>query len=203
MTHRLRTLPIVFGLLFFLWIAFPACAPSTVTNKPGGLEPGDMATDFSLLDSNGQMVHLSSVPPNTYLVLIFYRGYWCSACQNQLFGLKDDYPQFLKLHSIIYAVSTDLVEECLSFNQQWRFPYTLLSDVKLNLIGAYGAINQAGHNGHPIAHPTVIIIDPSKKIRYKYVGKNPQDRPADDEILAELQREQNVAAGIWTPMVKR
>ncbi len=190
-------------ILTGLFLGPLSCAPPSVTTKPGGLAPGDMATDFSLLDSNGQMTHLTSVPPNTYLVLLFYRGYWCGACQTQLFGLKDDYSRFLQLHSIIYAVSTDLVEESLSFNQQWRFPFTLLSDVKLNLIGAYGAINQAGHNGHPIAHPTVIIIDPTKKIRYKYVGKNPQDRPTDDEILAEIQREQNVTAGIWTPIIRK
>lgn len=161
--------------------------------------PGDLAADFSLMDSNGKLTHLSSVPPDTFLVLILYRGFWCSACQAQLFNLKDDYPRFIQQHAIVYAVSTDLVEESLNFNQQWRFPFTLLSDVNLNLIGAYGAVNKAGHNGHPIAHPTVIIIDPQKKIRYKYIGANPQDRPSDDEILAEIQREKAASAMMGTP----
>jgi peroxiredoxin len=160
--------------------------------------PGDMAADFSLMDINGKMTHLSSVPKDTYLVIILYRGFWCSACQTQLFNLKDDYPRFLQEHAIIYAVSTDLVEESLNFNQQWRFPFTLLSDVNCNLIGAYGAINKAGHNGHPIAHPTVIIIDPQKRVRYRYIGTNPQDRPTDDEILAEIQREQAASAVMGT-----
>jgi peroxiredoxin len=185
----------------FLILILPpmACGPSPVS-KPGGLRPGDFATDFSLTDSYGKITHLTSVPPDTFLVLIFYRGFWCSACQTQLFNLKDDYPRFLQHHAIIYAVSTDLVEECLDFTQQWRFPFTLLSDVNLNLIGAYGAINKAGHNGHPIAHPTVIIIDPQKRIRYKYIGANPQDRPTDEEILAEIQREQAASAYMGTPV---
>ncbi len=187
-------------LFFFLLTNFACTPPAPATNKPGGLMPGDMAADFSLMDSNGKMTSLTSVPPDTFLVIILYRGYWCSACQTQLFNLKDDYTKFLQLHSMIYAVSTDLVEESLNFDQQWRFPFTLLSDVKLNLIGAYGAVNQAGHNGHPIAHPTVIIIDPQKRIRYKYVGANPMDRPSDDEILAEIQREQAASRALGTPV---
>lgn len=190
---------IVSCLLFVSLLAPLACGPTVTNTKPGGLMPGDMAADFSLMDSNGKITRLASVPPDTYLVIILYRGFWCSACQTQLFNLKDDYPKFLQNHAILYAVSTDLVEESLNFNQQWRFPFTLLSDVNCNLIGAYGAINKAGHNGHPIAHPTVIIIDPQKRIRYKYIGANPQDRPSDDEILVEIQREQAASSVMGTP----
>lgn len=199
MTRGFHHFLIISGLLFVSFLVPLACAPPAPASKPGGLMPGDMAADFSLMDSNGKLTHLSSAPPDTYLVLILYRGYWCSACQAQLFNLKDDYPRFIQQHTIVYAVSTDLVEESLNFNQQWRFPFAFLSDVKLDLIGAYGAVNKAGHNGHPIAHPTVIIIDPQKRIRYKYIGKNPQDRPSDDEILAEIQREKAASAMMGTP----
>ena len=85
------------------------------------------------------------------------------------------------------AASTDPVEDSADFMKEWRFPFPLLSDTKLQVIDAYGARHPQGHEDKDIAHPSVIIIDPQKIIRYKYVGKVATDRPTDDEILFALQ----------------
>ena len=156
--------------------------------KPGGLQVGDKAYDFSLLDSNNKIIKMSDVQPGWYLVLILYRGSWCSACQGQLAGLKEDFPKFTEIHATLMAVSTDPVEDSADFNQQWRFPFPLLSDAELKVIDAYGARHPKGHGGKDIAHPTTIIIDPQKIVRYKYVGKDPMDRPTDNEILFTIQQ---------------
>lgn len=156
--------------------------------KPGGLQPGDKAYDFSLLDSTGHPVKLSDLQPGWCLVIILYRGHWCGACQAQLTGLKEDYPKFLALHSTIAAISVDSVEDSADFNQQWRFPFPLLSDPQLKVIDAYGARHPNGHEGKDIAHPSTIIIDSNKLVRYKYVGKDPSDRPTDNEILFYVQQ---------------
>jgi thioredoxin-dependent peroxiredoxin len=168
---------------------FEGCVqpPSQVT-KPGGLGLGDKAYDFSLMDSTGHLVKQSDVKPGWYLVLILYRGYWCSACQGQLAGLKDDYPRFLAAHATVAAVSVDSVEDSANFNQQWRFPFPLLSDPNLQVIDAYGARLPNGHEGKDIAKPTTIIIDSNKVIRFKYMGKDPMDRPTDNEILFTLSQ---------------
>lgn len=169
---------------------FAGCVqpPQPVTTKPGGLGLGDKAYDFSLMDSTGHLVKQSDLKPGWYLVLILYRGSWCSACQAQLAGLKDDYPKFLAQHATVVAVSVDPVEDSANFNQQWRFPFPLLSDPNLQVIDAYGARLAHGHEGKDIAKPTTLIIDPNKIVRFKYIGRDPTDRPTDNEILFYIQQ---------------
>lgn len=158
-----------------------------VPQKPGGLQPGDPAYNFSLSDSNGQIIKLSDMKPGWCLVMILYRGHWCSACQGQLTSLKEDYDKFLKLHASIVAVSVDPVEDSADFNGQWRFPFPLLSDPRFKVIDAYGARHPNGHEGKDISRPTVILIDPNKVVRFKYIGKDPTDRPTNNEILFDIQ----------------
>ena len=170
--------------------SFQGCAKpqAPAVTKPGGLGLGDQAYDFSLMDSSGHLVKMSDVKPGWYLVLILYRGSWCSACQGQLAGLKEDYPKFQAAHATIAAVSVDPVQDSADFNQQWRFPFPLLSDPELKVIDAYGARLPNGHEGKDIAKPTTLIIDPNKMIRFKYIGKDPTDRPTDNEILFTIQQ---------------
>ena len=156
--------------------------------KPGGLVLGEKAYDFSLMDSAGRLVKQSDLQQGWYTVIFLYRGYWCSACLNQLLNLKDDYPKFTAVHAAVVAASTDSIEDSAAFNQQWRFPFPLLSDTQLHLIDAYGARHPQGHDGKDIAHPSVIIVSPNRVVCYKYVGKTPTDRPSDDEIIFTLQQ---------------
>lgn len=164
------------------------CGFPSPSVKPGGLQIGDKIGDYSLVDATGRITKLSDVPAGWYQVIILYRGYWCNACREQLFKLKDDFPKFAPLHATLVAVSTDSVEDSAVINQQWRFPFPILSDPQLQLIDIFGARHPNGHGIHDIAHPAVIIIDPKKIIRYKNIGKNPADLPNDDEVLFMIQR---------------
>ncbi len=47
-------------------------------------------------------------------------------------------------------------------------------------------MNAAEHGG--IAHPSIFILDKEGKIRYMHVGKDAQDRPPDETILAEVKK---------------
>src|ERR1035438_9707616 len=173
------------ALQVFISLGFAGCGPGLdrTTSKPGGLLPGNQAYDFSLLASSGKMVKLSQMNPNGYLVMVFYRGYWCGACQEQLADLKADYPKFTSLHTALVAISVDTLEESADLDRQWNFPFPLLSDPQLEAIDSYGARHVGGHGIHDIARPTVVIIDPKHVVRYKYIGKNAGDRPTDNEIL--------------------
>jgi peroxiredoxin len=186
-----------FGFLFLIVLlpGFLGCGNKSESGyKPGGLVAGDKAADFALMDSNGHVMRLSDVQAGWYLVLILYRGYWCNVCLNQLLSLKNDFPKFQDLHATIAAISVDPVEDSAAFNRQWRFPFPLLSDTQLRVIDAYGTRHPNGHNGNDISRPAVIIIDPQKIVRSKYVGKDPSDRPANDEILFQIQQIQQKTA---------
>ena len=181
-------------VVFTGWMAGCGNPPDPSTLKPGGLAVGDKAADFSVMDSTGHFMKLSDVQEGWWLVLILYRGHWCSACQNQLLNLKQDYPRFQQIRVTLAAVSVDPVEDAAHMNEQWRFPFPLLCDTQFHIIDAYGARHEKGHDEKDISRPAVIIIDPQKIIRYKYVGKSPVDRPEDDEILFRIQQFQQQPA---------
>ncbi len=156
--------------------------------KPGGLDVGDKAYDFKLMDSSGHWVRLSDVQEGWYLVLVLFRGTWCSACLNQMSEFKDNLQKFKDLRAGIAFVSNEPVADLAEFQRQWRFPFPLLTDPRLKVIDAYGVRHVKGHENQDISRPCVLIIDPDKVVRYKYVGQNPQDKPHIAEVLDLLRR---------------
>jgi glutaredoxin-dependent peroxiredoxin len=108
---------------------------------------------------------------------------------NHLLDFKNDFQKFTDAHAAFAAVSVDTVEDSARFNGQWRFPFPLLSDTEFKLIDAYGLRDTTEpHNGQDISHVAVVIIDPQRIVRYKYVGKEPKDRPSNDDILYVIQQ---------------
>ena len=152
---------------------------------------GDKVVDFGLTDQTGQFTKLSALPPNAYLILIFYRGAWCNACQEQLFQLKKDFPKFVAVHTLLAAVSTDPVEDSAQYNRQWNFPFPLLADPQMKLIDWFGFRNVKGHGVYDVSYPAVVIVDPQKTIRFKSIGKNPVDLPTNDELVFMIKQMQN------------
>jgi len=171
-------------------LPLPGCkssSPTPALTRPNGLEVGDKLVDFSLMDENGQIFKLSDLQADWYLVVVLYRGAYCNACRTMLFNLKDNYSLFTSEHVAIAAISTDSVEDSFHFNDQWRFPFPLLSDPNLKLIDAFGARHPNGHGIYDVAHPSIIIMDPQKTIRYKKLGKEPDDLPNPNEIVSLIQ----------------
>jgi peroxiredoxin Q/BCP len=184
--------------LVLLVLAGVACRDIRATPpKPGGLGQGDPAYPFKLMDSAGNWMRLNDVQEGWFLVVILYRGSWCSACLTQLSELKEDYPAFLDQKAAVVGVSVEPVADLAEFQRQWRFPFPLLADPGLRMVDAYGARHPKGHGDQDISRPCVVIIDPSKTVRYKYIGSTPHDHPHSAEIL-ELVRKFKA-----TPLPKR
>jgi peroxiredoxin Q/BCP len=183
-----KSLSLSVFLLFGVILLSQGCSSTSETIKPDGLQVGDKVDNFSLVDQKGHAIKLSDVPPGWYVVIYLYRGLYCSGCQNRLFKFKDDISRFNSLHVALMAISTDLIEDSAVFNQQWRFPFPLLSDPHLQLIDTFGARHPHGHGIHDVAHPSYIIIDPQKIIRYKLIALKPDDEPTNDELLLKIQQ---------------
>ena len=65
-------------ILLFLLLTTALCSSAIFAQKSASktepIKPGMIAPDFSLTDTNGKSVTLSSVKRPT--ILVFYRGYW-------------------------------------------------------------------------------------------------------------------------------
>ncbi len=182
-----RTLSIL--LILVLAVGLFSCKDIKGTRgKPGGLGVGDRAYEFKLMDANGNWVRMSDVQEGWYLVLVLFRGSWCEACLTQLTRFKQDIDRFSELKAGIACASVEPVSDLAEFQRQWRFPFPILADPQLRLTDAYGARHPKGHGADDISRPCVVIIDPDRIVRYKYIGANPHDHPHNAEILSLIRK---------------
>lgn len=167
-------------------LAPPVVPKPSDAAKSATLKLGDRAPDFALPNGDGKLVILSEYTQRSPVVLVFYRGYWCSACTQQLTKLAGDYNNFKRAGGEVIAISADQQSFAWSMGQTTGAKFEILSDADKKVITSYGILNAAEHGG--IAHPAIFIVDREGKIRFLHVGKDPMDRPADETIIEALKK---------------
>jgi peroxiredoxin len=200
---------LVLGLLgvHFLLFALAACS-GIQTGSPEGeikakIAVGQKIPDLKFRDAQGGPVSLSSLLEKAdKTALVFYRGYWCSYCQEQFVSLRANLSDFQDQKAQIIGVSADdpylltefgrnvenqyRVETKRSPNAQGLNPaIVLLSDNTREAIPKLGIGDNHSRFGL-VARPTTVLLDKGGTVRWLYVGKSPDDRPTPDKILQAL-----------------
>ena len=70
-----------------------------------------MAPDFRAVDQHGQDLQLSELLKKGPVVLIFYRGLWCPACQKHLGEIQGALSSFMEKGATVVAVTPELPEK--------------------------------------------------------------------------------------------
>jgi peroxiredoxin len=83
------------------------------------------------------------------------------------------------------AISTDNTAKGLEMVELTGAEFAILSDEDAAVARDYGVYNLLNDS---LAAPSVFIITPGGHIEWRYVGENVSDRPAPDEILAQVDR---------------
>ena len=86
-----------------------------------GLEPGEPAPDFDLSDASGDRVRLHDRLAAGPVVLTFYRGAWCPACNIELRALQAALPELRARGASLVAVSPQSPDDSLGFAELERF----------------------------------------------------------------------------------
>ena len=133
------------------------------------------APDFSLQDTKGTTVTLSSRKERPILV-IFYLGHGCSHCMEQLNAFAPLYKRFAAAGIDVVAISTDSVSglnETFAGEGKENFPFPLLSDESLTAFKAFRAYDD--FESLPL-HGT-FLIDRSQRIRWQEISFDPMMQP--------------------------
>lgn len=101
------------------------------------LEVGTKAPDFTLLNQEGQEVHLSDFAGKR-VVLYFYPRDNTPGCTRQACAFAQNYDGFRSRDIVVIGISKDSVASHLKFAQKYDLPFILLSDPELKAIQAYG-----------------------------------------------------------------
>ncbi len=153
------------------------------------LEVGMIAPDFSLLDKDGNMVHLSDFAGRR-VVLYFYPKDSTPGCTRQACAFAASFQEFQKQGIVVIGISKDSVASHLKFARKYELPFLLLSDPELQAIQAYGVWQEKKLYGKVSMGVvrTTYIIDERGRIEQVMHKVKPDTNAA--EILAYLAGEQ-------------
>jgi len=128
------------------------------------------APDWSLPDANQQQ-HAFSTYQGRPVVMIFYLGFGCLHCAEQLQAFAPRQKDFADAGISLVAISTDNVENLKKAQDRYdgQFPFQLVSDASHDLFKRYHAFDD--FEGTPL-HGT-FLIDAAGKIRWHDVGAEP------------------------------
>jgi peroxiredoxin len=174
---------------------------------PAGIaEPGDPLGDFDLLDVHGAPTTLSAALGGRTAVVVLYRGAWCPYCNLALRAYQEDLvPTLADKGVALVAISPQKSDGSLSALEKNALTFTVLSDPGNKIANRLGVmtetpddaqaaqramgvdlpeVNADGTRGIPM--PTVVIVDPTRGIRWIGVHPNYTTRTEVSDILAAL-----------------
>lgn len=139
--------------------------------------------DFELIDQAGQPWRLTDALQRGAIVLVFYRGDWCSYCNGQLAAMAREYSDYLRRGATIAAVTIDPPEQNAAMVEKLALPFPVLAD-----LGGAQVMMGAGvwDDEGKMAKPAIVVLAPDGHEVYRYVGVDFMDRPGDEEVLAAL-----------------
>ena len=159
------------ALAYLPFLGLDLFAPaSSISQQPGGLQPGAKAPAFTLSDQAGKKQDLDTLAgPNGLLLLFFRSADWCPFCKGQLVDLEASQKAFEAEGINVAAVSYDSRAILENFAQRRSITYPLLSDSGSKLIDKFGIRNPEGKGIEAgIPYPGYYLIDRDGTIRKRF-----------------------------------
>lgn len=167
---------------------------------------GDLAPDATLPDGSGRLVRLSDVWRKGPLVVVFYRGGWCSYCSLQLRAWHQRADDLTRLGATLLAISPQTPDHSMRTDQDDQFTFTVLSDSNLDaangfelaftlppeLVSFYGSVGTDipvlnGNGLWVLPVPATYVIDEEGRIRFAHVEEDIRKRAEPADVLRVIE----------------
>ena len=106
------------------------------------LKEGDKAPEFSLSDTNGNIINLKDLKGKK-LVLYFYPKDDTPGCTIEACEIRDNYTNFTDSNILVFGVSADNKESHQSFTKKFQLQFPLLSDINKSMCKDYDVLYNA------------------------------------------------------------
>lgn len=166
---------------------------------------GDIFPDFSLPNTNNEIVALKELLKNGKVIVAFFRGSWCPYCNLELKALQDNLKQITDKSATLVAISPQTADYSEELKGNHQLDFELLTDKNNTLakqlgisfglqnyvVPVYGSLgielseyNENDNNELPV--PAVFAIDINGRITYKFVDTNYMNRINIQELIEQL-----------------
>lgn len=195
-----------------------ACAGGKVTYVSSGVTSGDVegdasprgpglglgaeAPDAELRNENGEEVSLASLYPQGPTIVVFYRGGWCTYCNQTLALWAEKLPEVEAAGARVVALSPETPEHATETNASHGSGLTIFSDTRQEAAERFGVLDELGTldrvgyslNGIDLedwndsgtwALPAAatFVVDTGGVIRYRFADWDHTKRADPDDVL--------------------
>lgn len=176
------------------------------SEKGKGLNIGDKAPNFKLLDVSGQKIELYEQLKTKLIILVFYRGGWCPYCNVELRGYQNIIKDIHEVGAEVIAISPEVIEESINTREKNKLDFYVLSDQNNDAINKYKLeyelppyiidlykkikVPLDKYNGRDdwiLPSPATFIINREGTIVYKYNKSDYRERAEPSEILKVIK----------------
>lgn len=132
------------------------------------LKTGETAPNFSLLDTNNELVELKDLIAEGKLLIIFFPFAFSGTCTGELCGIRDNMKLYNAFKTRIVGISVDSHFTLKEFKKANNLNFMLLSDFNKEVIEAYNVnFNYKGMKG--VSKRAAFIINVQQRITYSQV----------------------------------
>ncbi|MBL7811719.1 MAG: peroxiredoxin [Bacteroidetes bacterium] len=150
------------------------------------LQIGSAAPDFTLPDSEKNLIELSSFRGRN-VVLLFFPFAYTGVCTTELCGVRDTLHDYTSLNAEVLAISVDSPFTLKQWKTEQGFNFTMLSDFNKEASTAYGSLYETFSVGlKGVSKRSAFVIDREGVIRYAEVLDNAGEIPNLDAVKATL-----------------
>ncbi|MDM0049844.1 peroxiredoxin-like family protein [Variovorax sp. J22R115] len=167
---------------------------------------GDPAPDVVLPDAFGNPVRLSKLWRKGPLVIVFYRGGWCTYCNWQLRAWRQQESELARLGATLLAISPQTPDNSLSTAENNELSFTVLSDSSLeaangfgiaftlhpDLVDFYGSVGTDipvlnGNGLWVLPVPSTFVVDRTGCIRFALIEEDARQRAEPLDVIAAIE----------------
>ncbi len=149
---------------------------------------GDFAPSFTLPAVSGNEYSFEAIRTEHegMHLLVFFRGAWCSVCQQELKDLQESKSYFDEKNIRITAIATDSLENLKNMANEFHLEFDVLSDSEHKALETYDVYYHSenspyeDHGAH--GEPAQFLIDEHGKILYQQKQTNPFGRASVSEL---------------------
>ncbi len=144
------------------------------------IQDGTKAPDFTLPDSEGNVVSLADFKGRKVL-LIFYPGDDTPVCTAQLCDYRNNVTEFTKRGITVLGISSDSPGSHRRFAEKHELPFQLLSDGAKSVARAYDALGFLG-----MSQRAYVLVDEEGTVLLAYSDFLPITYQPMKELLARI-----------------
>lgn len=145
-------------------------------------EAGEIAPDFALASTAGEVVKLSELRGKHTVLLAFFPLAFTSTCTAEVCAFSEDFDQFTSKDVVVLPISVDAVPSLKEYKKAYSLKVDLLSDFKRVASRAYGTLREDTF----YSSRAYFLIDKSGVVRWAHIETKSGQLRENAEILKHI-----------------